>query len=164
MMKNKGIAEVFSQIADLLEIMGEQPFRVNSYRRASRTLETLTQDVAELAAAKTLTELQGIGKSTAAKIEEYLTTGSVSLHSELQESVPAGLPLLLNIPGLGPKRIAQAWKELGVENLNDLKQAISGGRPPHPTRTMVRQPLPGLTEDSPAIQWRPDRRFSKIAG
>ena len=128
MMKNKGIAEVFSQIADLLEIMGEQPFRVNSYRRASRTLETLTQDVAELAAAKTLTELQGIGKSTAAKIEEYLTTGSVSLHSELQESVPAGLPLLLNIPGLGPKRIAQAWKELGVENLNDLKKAISDGR------------------------------------
>jgi DNA polymerase (family 10) len=128
MMKNKGIAEVFSQIADLLEIMGEQPFRVNSYRRASRTLETLTQDVAELAAAKTLTELQGIGKSTAAKIEEYLTTGSVSLHSELQESVPAGLPLLLNIPGLGPKRVAQAWKELGVENLNDLKKAISDRR------------------------------------
>lgn len=127
-MKNKDLAEVFSQIADLLEIMGEQPFRVNSYRRAARTLDDLTQDIAELSTAGTLTSLDGIGKSTAAKIEEYLSSGSVSLLSELLESVPAGLPLLLNIPGLGPKRIAQVWKELDVENLNDLKKAIADGR------------------------------------
>jgi DNA polymerase (family 10) len=127
-MHNKVIADTFGDIADLLEIKGEQPFRINSYRRAARTLNDLTRDVAELAAASELTTLPGIGKSTAAKIEEYLADGSIDMHTELLESVPEGLPPLLEIPGLGPKRIALAWKELNVENLGDLKTVIADGR------------------------------------
>ncbi|MBN2561119.1 MAG: DNA polymerase/3'-5' exonuclease PolX [Phycisphaerae bacterium] len=126
-MQNKDIAEVFLEIADLLEIKGEQPFRVNSYRRAARTLKDLTRDVAELAASGELGKLPGIGKGTTAKIEEYLADGSITLHTELFESMPAGLPALLDIPGLGPKRIALMWHELGVESLAGLKKVIGSG-------------------------------------
>jgi len=127
-MHNEDIADTFLDIADLLEIKGEQPFRINSYRRAARTLKDLTRDVAELADAGELGKLPGIGKSTAAKIEEFLADGSIRFHTALFESIPAGLPPLLEIPGLGPKRIALVWKELGVENLADLKETIADGR------------------------------------
>jgi len=128
MQHNEDIAAIFEEIADLLEITGEQAFRINSYRKAARTLRDLTADIAELAAAGEHTKLPGIGKSMAAKIEEYLAQKGIDLHSELLESVPAGLPALLEIPGLGPKRIALAWKELGIENLAGLKSAIADGR------------------------------------
>jgi DNA polymerase (family X) len=127
-MRNEEIAAVFDEIADLLEIKGEQVFRINSYRRAARTLTDLTRDVAELAAAGELESLQGIGKSTAEKINEYLASGHMKTHTELVESVPKGLPGLLQIAGMGPKRVALVWKELGVTNLEELKEAISSGR------------------------------------
>jgi len=126
-MKNKDIASIFSTIADLLEIKGEQVFRINSYRRAARTIKDLTEDVADLAAAGTLDKLPGIGKSTVAKVEEYLTTGKVSLHEKLLKSMPPGLPALLSIPGMGPKKVALAWRELNVCNLADLKRVIASG-------------------------------------
>ncbi|MFH1418038.1 MAG: DNA polymerase/3'-5' exonuclease PolX [Planctomycetota bacterium] len=127
-MVNKEIADIFEEIADLLEIKGEQPFRVNSYRRAARTLNDLTRDVAALAEAGELGSLSGIGKSTIGKIEEYLAEGRVSLHAELLESMPEGLPALLDIQGLGPKRVAQMWRELGVDNIEGLKETIASGK------------------------------------
>lgn len=127
-MRNEELAAVFEEIADLLEIKGEQVFRVNSYRRASRTISELPRDVAELAADDELQSLPGIGKGTAEKIKEYLTDGRIRLHAELLESMPKGLPSLLRIPGMGPKRVALAWKELGVTNMADLKGAIASGR------------------------------------
>jgi DNA polymerase (family X) len=127
-MRNQEIAAIFDEIADLLEIKGEQVFRINSYRRAARTVGDLTRDIAELAAAGELESLQGIGKSTAEKINEYLATGHMQTHAELLESVPKGLPGLLKIAGMGPKRVALVWKELGVTNLDELKEAISSGR------------------------------------
>ena len=126
-MKNKEIASILAEIADLLEIKGEQVFRINSYRRAARTLKDLTRDIEELAEAGELASLPGIGKSTVAKIEEYLSQDSISLHRELLKSIPEGLPALLNIPGLGPKKVALAWKELDVAGLSDLKNAIASG-------------------------------------
>ncbi len=128
MQHNEDLAAIFEEIADLLEITGEQAFRINSYRKAARTLRDLTTDIAELAATGEHAKLPGIGKSLAAKIEEYLTQQGVDLHNELLESVPAGLPALLEIPNLGPKRIALIWKELGIENLAGLKAAIADGR------------------------------------
>ena len=127
-MRNEEIAAIFDEIADLLEIKGEQVFRINSYRRAARTIGDLTRDIAEVAAEGGLEELQGIGKSTAEKIKEYLADGKITAHVELLESVPAGLPGLLQIAGMGPKRVALVWKELGVTCLDDLKEAISSGR------------------------------------
>ncbi|HVP10127.1 MAG TPA: DNA polymerase/3'-5' exonuclease PolX [Phycisphaerae bacterium] len=127
-MRNEEIAAIFDEIADLLEIKGEQVFRINSYRRAARTVSDLTRDIAEVAAAGELETLQGIGKSTAEKINEYLASGRMKTHAELLESVPKGLPGLLKIAGMGPKRVALVWKELGVTNLDELKETISSGR------------------------------------
>jgi len=127
-MKNEEIAAVFSQIADLMEISGEDSFRVNAYRRVARTIGDLNDDIAGIASAGKLADLPGVGKSSAAKIEEYLTTGRITVHEELLASVPPGLPALLGIPGLGPKKVALVWRELGVKDLAGLKEAIASGR------------------------------------
>ncbi|MBK8271116.1 MAG: DNA polymerase/3'-5' exonuclease PolX [Planctomycetes bacterium] len=126
-MRNKDVSAVFDEIADLLEITGEQSFRVNSYRRAARTIKSLTKDIDDLHKAGGLGELPGIGKSMAAKIEEYLTAGHMALHAELMSAVPVELPKLLGISGMGPKKVALAWKELNVTGLDDLKRVIASG-------------------------------------
>ena len=87
-MVNKELAAIFGQIADLLEIKGEDRFRVNSYRRCARTIGDLTDDVADLARAGQLTQIPGIGKGTAEKIQQYLATGKVALHLELLAEIP----------------------------------------------------------------------------
>lgn len=126
-MRNEEIAAVFSEIADLLEIKGEQSFRINSYRKAARTIGDLTEDVAEIAAQGKLADLPGIGKGSVGRIEEYLAKGRMTDHQELLASVPKGLPALLKIPGMGPKKVALAWKELGVEDLKGLHRVIASG-------------------------------------
>ncbi len=127
-MKQKELASIFSQIADLLEIKGESSFRVNAYRRTARAMKDLTQNVETLARDGRLEELDGIGKATSEKIVEYLSTGKMALHQELMAEMPAGLPSLLDVPGLGPKKIALAWRELGVTSIDDLKRVIASGQ------------------------------------
>jgi DNA polymerase (family 10) len=127
-MANRELANLFSQIADLLEIKGEDTFRVNAYRKVSRAVEGLTEDVADLLAAGKLDSVPGIGKSTTEKISQYVKEGKIDKHEELLASVPEGLPALLAIPGLGPKKVQAAWKHLHVESLNDLKKAIDSGK------------------------------------
>lgn len=126
-MKNHEIAAVFNQMADLLEILGENVFRVTSYRNAARVLEDLSEDVAALAAAGKLEELHGIGERTRQKIEEYLKTGKIAAHQDLLKKVPPHLPILLRIPGMGPKTVLLAWKQLGIEDAEDLRKAIDSG-------------------------------------
>ncbi len=126
-MKNRELAAIFNEIADLLEIKGEDGFRTGSYRRAARTLKDLAEDVESLAKEGKLGDLPGIGKSTVEKIDQYLAEGKITKHQELLESVPAGLPALLAIPGMGPKKVALAWNELRVTNLDDLKRVIASG-------------------------------------
>jgi DNA polymerase (family 10) len=127
-MKSHELAAIFSQMADLIEIQGGDTFRINSYRRAARTLKDLTTDVDVLAKEGKLSGLAGIGKGMQSKIEEYLSTAKVAAHQELLESVPRGLLELLEIPGMGPKKAALVWKELGVKSLEDLKAAIASGK------------------------------------
>lgn len=121
------LISLFNEIADILEINGEQVFRVNSYRRAARSLKDVTEPLAELAARGGLAELPGIGKSMAAKIEEFLSTGKVAMHEELRATIPAGLLKLRAIPGMGPKKIALVWKKLGVDSLDALRAKIQSG-------------------------------------
>lgn len=127
-MKNKELAAIFQNIADLLEIKDEKSFRVLSYRRTARTIKDLPKDVEALAAEGELIKLPGVGKGTVEKIEQYLANGKIELHEELMASVPAGLPPLLDIPGMGPKKVALVWQELGVESLDDLKKSIASGK------------------------------------
>ena len=127
-MINDELAGAFELIADLLEITGADGFRINSYRRAARTIGDTTEDLAVLATQDRLKELPGVGKSTAAKIQQYIDTGRIELLEELSAKLPEGLPALLNVPGLGPKKVAVLHSELGIGSLGELKKGLEGGK------------------------------------
>ena len=124
-MKNKEIAAVFEAIADLMEILDEDRFRINSYRKAARVIGDLTEAVEDVAAAGRLEAIDGVGKSTAAKIAQYLDTGRVELHQELLARVPPELPKLLAVPGLGPKTVAKLWRQAEITSVDELTHAIA---------------------------------------
>lgn len=127
-MTNADVARVFTEIADLMEIRGDDSFRVNSYRRVARSVEDLAEEVTTLAARGELTKLQGIGKGSADRIKELLDTGTIELREELLRDVPGTLLEILRIPGLGPKKAAVLWRERGIESLASLKAALDGGK------------------------------------
>jgi len=125
--QNAKIAQMFDAIADVLEFRGEMVFRVNAYRRASRVLQDLREDVSVLLNEGRLGEVPGIGEGMAEKIAEYLSTGKMKRYEEVVKEVPASLIELLRIQGLGPKTLALASKKLKVANLEDLKRVIDDG-------------------------------------
>ena len=129
MTNNEEIARAFDEIADLLEIGKANPFRVRAYRHAARTLRSLGREVGELVASgEDLTRLPGIGKDLAAKIEEMLESGKVKALDKLHKVVPIGVEALLQIPGLGPKRVKSLYHSLGIESVKQLEQAVRDGR------------------------------------
>lgn len=129
-MLNQQIASVFEELADLLEIQGANSFRVRAYRNAARTLENLSESVADIVAqpGRRLTELDGIGQELADKIKTIVQTGALPQLEELRAEVPAGVLRMLRIPGVGPKKVAALFHELGVTTLADLKAACEAGR------------------------------------
>ncbi|MGE3181217.1 MAG: DNA polymerase/3'-5' exonuclease PolX [Phycisphaerae bacterium] len=126
-MTNADVAQLFDEIADLMEIRGDDGFRVNAYRRVARTIGDLTASLKDLAARGELGGLPGVGKGTADKIAELLETGKIALRDELLAVVPGGLLELRRIQGLGPKKIALLWKERGIDSIERLSDAISKG-------------------------------------
>lgn len=127
-MKNREIAVVFEHIADILELKGENVFRINAYRKASHILQDMTEDIEEIDKQGRLKGISGIGSGMIEKIEEFLKTGKVERYEELKKEVPNGLVDLLSVPGLGPKGVCKLNRELGIENIDDLKKAINDGR------------------------------------
>ncbi len=127
-MVNQELARIFDEIADLMEITGGDPFRINSYRRAARTIEEWTEDLAAVAERNELQKIPGIGKGTAERIHQYLDEGHITLHQELLAQVPPRLPQLLKIPGLGPKKVRALYQELGIKNVDQLRAAIEAGK------------------------------------
>ncbi|KAB2939461.1 MAG: hypothetical protein F9K17_15055, partial [Phycisphaerae bacterium] len=127
-MINTEIARLFERIADLLELSGENPFRVNSYRQGARAVEGLSEDLGVLVDENRLESVKGIGKSLAQHIREYIAEGRIPLLDQLRERVPPGLPKLLDIPGMGPKKVIKVHEELGVTDIEGLKAAIADGR------------------------------------
>ncbi|GIN60218.1 DNA polymerase/3'-5' exonuclease PolX [Robertmurraya siralis] len=116
----KDVIRLLETIAVYMELKGENPFKVSAFRKAAAALEVEEQTIDEI---EDFTKLQGIGKGTASVIEEFLQTGQSVVLKELQEQVPNGLVLLLQLPGLGGKKIAKLHKELGIENVDDLRKA-----------------------------------------
>lgn len=123
---NAQLAAVFQQMADLTELVGGNRFKVNAFAKASRILEDLTKDVADIEP-KLLPKVEGIGKGTAERIAEFLETGQIADHQQLLDQVPDGLLGVMDIPGLGPKTVAQLWHEAGVESIDDLKAKLDTG-------------------------------------
>ena len=126
-MKNAEVAEILDKMADLLEFKGELPFKINAYRKASRMISELTEDIETLWQEKRLHEIPGVGKGIQGKIDEYLATGTITEFEQLLQEVPQELFELLTIPNFGPKTAALAYKELGVETLEDLKKVLDDG-------------------------------------
>lgn len=119
-------ADRFSEMASLLELLGESRFRVNSYAKAARTLELFAGELEGLSKQQ-LTELDGIGDSTADKILELAETGLIQDHEKLKNKVPAGLLGVMQVPGVGPKTAKLGWDELGITDLDKLRAAIDDG-------------------------------------
>lgn len=128
-MENKSIADILTEIADVLDIQGENPFRVRSYRNAARTIADMSQSVkALIKSGAKLEEIPGIGKSLEEKIEEIVSTGRCRFLEELQAKVPPGLTELLKLEGLGPKKVKLLYDELGVDSVDRLEKAAQAGR------------------------------------
>ncbi len=126
---NADIAAAFEQVADLLELQDANPFRVRAYRNAARIVGELKLDLAALVAAgKPLPKLPGIGTDLAAKIQEFASTGHLAALDRLRKEVPAGVADLLQLPGLGPKRVRALYDELHVHTLPQLLRAARDGR------------------------------------
>ena len=126
-MDNLAIARIFGEIGDLLEIKGENPFKIRAYRNASETVAHETRRVASLTPAERL-DLPGIGKDIAAKIGELADTGVIRYHQELLQEFPPTILDLLNLQGVGPKTVARLYGDLGIRTLQELEQAARDGR------------------------------------
>lgn len=128
-MQNKDIAGILVEIADLLEIKGEDTFRVNSYRNAARTISSLQEDIADIAGSSgELVKLPGIGKSMAEKIREIVRKGRLSQLDELRRELPPSLLEILKLEQMGPKRTRTLYKQLNIRSVEDLEKAVENGK------------------------------------
>jgi DNA polymerase (family 10) len=122
------VAEVLVKIATLLELKGENPFKSRAYQNAARTIETLSEPLAKLVAEARLADIKGIGEALQQKITELVTTGRLQYYEDLKAATPPGLVAMLDIPGLGPKKIKALHDELGIETVEQLEQACKDGK------------------------------------
>lgn len=129
-MTNSQIADVFQQMADLLEFQGANPFRVRAYRNGARTIRDLAEPIVDRVNKQNapLTEIQGIGKDLAEKCCELIQTGSLQQLEKILTEIPATVLDILRIPGLGPKKAAAIYQELGIVTLDQLEAACNEGR------------------------------------
>ncbi len=127
-MENKYIARILEDIAALLEIKGENPFKIRAYQNAARRLYSLSEHVTELVSRGKLESIKGIGKSLASQIEEIVKTGNLKYYDDLKASVPEGLFEILKVPGLGPKKAKILYDKLGIESIGELEYACHENR------------------------------------
>ncbi|MFQ5862499.1 MAG: DNA polymerase/3'-5' exonuclease PolX [Candidatus Brocadiales bacterium] len=127
-MKNAEIASIFEKMADVLELKGENRFRINSYRKVARVISDLTEDIEELAHQGRLKDIPGVGEGHAEKIGEYLSTGHMHKYDEVMKGISEETVALMQVSGLGPKTVALLNKELGIVGISDLEKAIHENR------------------------------------
>jgi DNA polymerase (family X) len=128
MIDKREISRIFEEIGLLLELKGESPFKSRAYYNAARTIETLTEDISDLVASGRIRELKGIGEALAGKLAELVGTGRLGYYEELKRSVPEGLLEMTAVPGLGPKKIAAVWNQLGITTVGELEYACIENR------------------------------------
>src|SRR5579859_3474081 len=127
--QNVEIAELFNRYADLLDIEDANPFRVRAYRNAARVIGGDSRSMSDLLAeGRDLTELPGIGKDLAAKIATIVKTGTLPQLEEVERRTPRALSDLMQLPGLGPKRVKLLYRELKIRSHEDLLRAARSGK------------------------------------
>ncbi len=124
-MTNRDVANILNHIADILELLGENRFRVGAYRKAASVIDSLSKDINDVAEANELQKLPGIGAHIAERLEELLITGRMKYFEELKEMVPPGLVELTKVRGLGPRTASLLYEKLGITNLAQLEKAVS---------------------------------------
>ncbi|MGN6552989.1 MAG: DNA polymerase/3'-5' exonuclease PolX [Verrucomicrobiota bacterium] len=122
------VAEILVNIGTLLELKGENPFKTRAYGNAARTIETLTEPLERVVAENRLGEISGIGAALQQKITELVTTGKLAYYDDLKASVPPGLLAMLDVPGVGPKKIKALHDQLGIKSVEELEAACKDGR------------------------------------
>jgi DNA polymerase (family 10) len=122
------VVEVLLEISILLELKGENPFKSRAYINAARALEDCPEPLAPCVAENRLSEIKGVGEGIAKKITELVTTGKLAYYDELKASLPSGLMVMLEIPGVGPKKIKTLHEKLGITTIEQLEQACRDGK------------------------------------
>jgi DNA polymerase (family X) len=127
-MEKERVAEILAEIGTLLELKGENPFKTRAYANAARTIENLSEPLATIVAEGRLGEIKGVGEALTQKITELVTTGKLKYYDELKASLPPGLIEMLEIPGLGPKKIQVLRQKLNVDSVEGLEAACHAGK------------------------------------
>jgi DNA polymerase (family 10) len=125
---NQQLAAIFSDIADRLEIQGESVFKIRAYRTAAQNILALPRPIADIWKEGGLDEVPGVGPAIHDKIDELMRTGQLAFHDKLKAEVPDGVAGMLQVSGLGPKRVNEIWRTLGVTNLEQLEAAARAGK------------------------------------
>jgi len=125
---NETVSKVLTELADVLELSGESPFRVRAFRNAARAIEGLGEPVAPRLKDGTLDEVRGIGEGVMRRLKELATTGKLVELDEAKAKLPPGLMDLMNLPGIGIKTAQQVWKERGITNVDALEAAAKEGK------------------------------------
>ena len=127
-MKNQEIANAFKQIAEILEIKGENVFRIRAYERAAQNIESIPEDIEVFVKENRLTSIPGVGKDLEDKIKELVSTGSLRFLEDLKKEIPPGLLDMLDIPGVGPKTAKLLYEKLGIRDVVMLERMAHAGR------------------------------------
>src|SRR4051794_4519691 len=117
------VAAILDEIGTILELQGENTFRSNAYHNAARAIGQLESSLAEIIAAGKLGEVPGIGETLREKINTLVTTGHLPFYEDLKKKMPAGLIQMLRLPGIGPKKVKAMYDQLGIQDMDALKQA-----------------------------------------
>lgn len=151
MRRNEEVAQLLENIAELLMLKNENPYRIRAYTTAAQNIRALSEDIEEIARQGRLDAIPGIGEALAAKIQEYLETGSLRYYEQLKQEVPVAAVDLLEVPGIGPARAHQLYEALGISTISELLQAAQE----HKLRD-----LPGF---GPKVEERIAREAAKLA-
>jgi DNA polymerase (family 10) len=128
-MKNTDFAKVFRDIADLLELKGENVFKIRAYQRASQAIERFPQEIEQfMKEGGSLRDIPGVGEAIAKKITELVDTGRLGYYEELKTEFPPGISTLLEVRGIGTKTALRLVMELGISSVADLEKAILSGK------------------------------------
>ncbi|MBI3615970.1 MAG: DNA polymerase/3'-5' exonuclease PolX [Candidatus Omnitrophica bacterium] len=127
-MKQIEAADAFDQIADFLELKGDNPFRIRAYRRAALNLRNLTEDLEGLIKSGSLETIPGVGKDLAAKIQEIVSTGRLKFLENLKKEIPESLSSLMTIPGIGPKTAKRVYDRFKVKSIQHLEDLVKAGK------------------------------------